>query len=117
VLATRIGLLYGEFVPTDEMLGGWPGLLDLLVAFVSGLAAAYATSRPDLFAALPDVAIAAVAGAADRDLGLAASRGDFVLAYGAFLLFFTDMAARAKCGGCATLATCTSCCRSRRRST
>ncbi|MCK5945209.1 MAG: DUF389 domain-containing protein, partial [Planctomycetes bacterium] len=37
----------GEAVRTPEMLArGWPGLIDLFVAFVSGLAAAYANSRP-----------------------------------------------------------------------
>ena len=64
------GLLTPGFdEPTREMLGrGGPGLLDLSVAFASGLAAAYASSRPGLLAALPGVAIAA----AHRHLGTGA---------------------------------------------
>lgn len=84
----------GELVRTPEMLGrGWPGLLDLFVAFVSGLAAAYANSRPGLVAALPGVAIAAALVPPIATSGLALAAGDLRLAYGAFLLFFTNMVA------------------------
>ena len=84
----------GELVRTPEMLArGWPGLLDLFVAFVSGLAAAYANSRPGLVAALPGVAIAAALVPPIATSGLALSAGDLRLAYGSFLLFFTNMVA------------------------
>ena len=84
----------GELVASSEMLGrGWPGLIDLFVAFVSGLAAAYANSRPSLVAALPGVAIAAALVPPIATSGLALSAGDLRLAYGSFLLFFTNMVA------------------------
>ena len=84
----------GELVRTAEMSArGRPGLLDLFVAFASGLAAAYANSRPGLVAALPGVAIAAALVPPIATSGLALSAGDLELAYGAFLLFFTNMVA------------------------
>jgi uncharacterized hydrophobic protein (TIGR00271 family) len=87
------GLLTPGFdEPTREMLGrGGPGLLDLFVAFASGLAAAYASSRPGLLAALPGVAIAAALVPPIATSGLALSIGDFHLAAGALLLFIINM--------------------------
>lgn len=78
--------------PTREMLArGGPGLLDLFVAFAAGLAAAYASSRPGLIAALPGVAIAAALVPPIATSGLALSLGDFSLALGALLLFGINM--------------------------
>jgi uncharacterized hydrophobic protein (TIGR00271 family) len=78
--------------PSREMLArGGPGLLDLVVAFVAGLAAAYATSRPSLVAALPGVAIAAALVPPIATSGLAFSLGDWRLAVGALLLFGINM--------------------------
>ena len=87
------GLLTPGFEePTREMLGrGGPGMLDLFVAFASGLAAAYASSRPGLLAALPGVAIAAALVPPIATSGLALSLGDFHLAFGALLLFVINM--------------------------
>ncbi|MFK7739174.1 MAG: DUF389 domain-containing protein [Planctomycetota bacterium] len=98
VLAAIVGYCddtSGELrVASDEMLArGWPGLLDLFVAFASGLAAAYAHSRPGLIAALPGVAIAAALVPPIATSGLAFSSGDYELAYGALLLFVTNMVA------------------------
>ena len=95
VLAFLVGLCDESFVsPTTEMTGrGWPGLLALLVAFVSGLAAAYAHARPNLIAAIPGVAIAASLVPPIATSGLAASLGDVGLAYGSMLLFVTNMIA------------------------
>jgi len=92
-----VGLLTGLLTPgfnepTREMLGrGGPGLLDIFVAFASGLAAAYASSRPGLLAALPGVAIAAALVPPIATAGLALSLGDFRLAIGALLLFVINM--------------------------
>ncbi|MBK8978631.1 MAG: DUF389 domain-containing protein [Planctomycetes bacterium] len=95
VIALVVGLCdpgYAE--PTGEMAErGWPGIRDLFVAFVSGLAAAYATSRSSLSAALPGVAIAAALVPPIATSGLAIARGDLVLGYGALLLFVTNMIA------------------------
>ena len=74
--------------PTPEMLArGGPGLLDLFVAFVSGVAAAYASSRPNLLAAIPGVAIAAALVPPIATAGLSLSIGEYRLAFGATLLF------------------------------
>jgi uncharacterized hydrophobic protein (TIGR00271 family) len=78
--------------PTREMLSrGGPGLLDLFVAFAAGLAAAYASCRPGLIAALPGVAIAAALVPPIATSGLALALGDFALAVGALLLFVINM--------------------------
>ena len=94
-LATAVGLASREFVAaTPEMAArDWPQLLDLLVAFVAGLAAAYASGRPGLLAALPGVAIAAALLPPIATSGLALSIRDFDLAIGALLLFGVNMVA------------------------
>ena len=93
VVGALVGLATPGFdEPTREMLGrGGPGLLDLFVAFAAGLAAAYASSRPGLLAALPGVAIAAALVPPIATSGLALSLGDFGLATNAFLLFLINM--------------------------
>jgi len=101
LLGLAVSLLVGALVglatpgfdePTREMLGrGGPGLLDLFVAFASGLAAAYASSRPGLLAALPGVAIAAALVPPIATSGLALSLGNLHLAAGALLLFVINM--------------------------
>jgi len=94
-----VGVLTGVLTPgfdepTREMLGrGGPGILDLVVAFASGLAAAYASSRPGLLAALPGVAIAAALVPPIATAGLALSLGELNLAVGALVLFMVNMVA------------------------
>jgi uncharacterized hydrophobic protein (TIGR00271 family) len=91
------GFMVGLFTlgfeePTREMLArGGPGILDLIVAFAAGLAAAYASSRASLIAALPGVAIAAALVPPIATSGLALSLADFQLAFGALLLFCINM--------------------------
>lgn len=98
LLAFFLGVLVGLFEiyqpPTDEMLSrGSPNFLDLIIAFVSGLAAAYAIGRPNLFSALPGVAIAAALVPPVATAGLGLAQLDFQLAIGALLLFFTNIVA------------------------
>jgi len=96
-VALLVGFLVGLAIPgfdqpTGEMLArGGPGLLDLFVAFASGLAAAYASSRPGLLAALPGVAIAAALVPPIATSGLALSQGDYHLFGNALLLFVINM--------------------------
>lgn len=96
-VALLVGYLVGVVIPgfdqpTEEMLArGGPGLLDLFVAFASGLAAAYASSRPGLLAALPGVAIAAALVPPIATSGLALAQGDYVLFGNALLLFTINM--------------------------
>ena len=93
LVAFLVGLaIPGFHQPTAEMLGrGGPSMLDLFVAFASGLAAAYASSRPGLLAALPGVAIAAALVPPIATSGLALSQGNFDLAFNALLLFLVNM--------------------------
>jgi len=95
VLALILGLvLPGFYEPTPEMLKrNWPSLLDLFVAYVSGLAAAYSSSRPNLLAALPGVAIAAALLPPIATSGLALALWDHDLARGSMLLFLVNMVA------------------------
>jgi uncharacterized hydrophobic protein (TIGR00271 family) len=95
VLAFAVGLLSRDFYePTIEMESrDWPQILDLVVALVSGLAAAYAYSRPGLLAALPGVAIAAALVPPVATSGLAMSIGEYEVAIGALLLFAVNIVA------------------------
>ncbi len=92
-----VGFLVGSLAPgfqepTREMLSrGGPILLDLMVAFAAGMAAAYASTRPNLIAALPGVAIAAALVPPIATAGLALAIGQFDLAVAALLLFGINM--------------------------
>jgi uncharacterized hydrophobic protein (TIGR00271 family) len=92
-LAVGVGFLSGEFqeATTEMSARDWPQFLDLIVAFISGIAAAYASARPNLLAALPGVAIAAALVPPVATAGLATAIGNFDLALGALLLFAINM--------------------------
>ena len=88
-----IGLFYVDREGTQEMLSRTePTLLDLLVATASGVAAAYALCRKNVSAALPGVAIAVALVPPLATVGLFLGIGDVYLAYGASLLFITNLA-------------------------
>ena len=95
VLSLGLGLMQFDFeLATPEMLErGWPGHLELFVAFVAGLAGVYASSRSSLLAALPGVAIAAALVPPIATSGLAFALGDVDLGLGASLLFLTNFVA------------------------
>lgn len=98
LLAMFIGFAMGTIVPhagiTNEMLSrGKPNALDLAVALISGIAAAYATARPNLLGALPGVAIAAALVPPIATSGVALSDGDLLTAAGAAMLFLTNIVA------------------------
>ena len=96
-VALLVGFLVGFLIPgfdqsTAQMEArGGPSMLDLFVAFASGLAAAYASSRPGLLAALPGVAIAAALVPPIATSGLALSQGNLELAGNAGVLFVVNM--------------------------
>ena len=78
--ALVIGFALGVLSPmpslSDELTArGQPTLLDLGIAFFSGLAAAYASARPALSAALPGVAIAAALVPPIATVGVSLSQG------------------------------------------
>ena len=98
LLAFLLGYLTGLCLPTlditEQMRArGSPQVLDLLVAFISGVAAAYAIGRPNLSSALPGVAIAAALVPPIATAGLALAGWEWRLAGGALLLFLTNIVA------------------------
>ncbi|MCB9643973.1 MAG: DUF389 domain-containing protein [Myxococcales bacterium] len=93
-IGTLIGLIAIRLDITAEILArGAPNLLDLLIALLSGTAAAYALARPGLMAALPGVAIAAALVPPIASVGISLSHGQFSVAAGAAFLFFTNLTA------------------------
>jgi len=89
-----IGIFYLDLQGTEEMLSRTgPTLLDLLVAVLSGIAAAYALCRKDMSASLPGVAIAVALVPPVATLGLFIGMAEPALAYGALLLFLANMVA------------------------
>ena len=98
LVALLLALVMGLIIPhaglTGEMLSrGKPNALDLAVALISGIAAAYATARPNLLGALPGVAIAAALVPPIATSGVALAHGDYVTSAGAAMLFFTNIIA------------------------
>ena len=97
--ALAIGFLMGMIASpmtglTPEMAArGGPSLLDMGVAFVSGVAASYCLARPKLGAALAGVAIAAALVPPIATVGIALSFGETAVARGAALLFATNVVA------------------------
>lgn len=79
---------------SSEILSrGGPSLLDLGVAFFSGIAASYCLARPGLASALAGVAIAAALVPPIASCGIALSQGAWPVAQGAGLLFGTNVVA------------------------
>ena len=96
LLALLIGLVLGLLFPipalTPELLArGGPTLLDMGVAFLSGIAAAYCLGRPGLLAALPGVAIAAALVPPVATTGVCFALGEGAIAWRAALLFTTNV--------------------------
>ena len=98
-LSLVIGLFFGFCVPgfrdlTSELLArGSPNLLDLVIALLSGIAAAYATARPGLLGALPGVAIAAALVPPIATAGISLATGHTANGVGAAFLFGTNLVA------------------------
>ncbi len=98
VTAYFLSVLLGFLVPglevSSEMAArGAPRLPDIIIAFLSGMAAVYAMGRPHLVSALPGVAIAAALVPPIATSGLATSLGEITLAAGSALLFLTNIVA------------------------
>jgi uncharacterized hydrophobic protein (TIGR00271 family) len=97
-LALVLAVLIGIFSPfkdlTEEiMMRTQPTLVDLVIAFASGMAGAYAISREEVSAALPGVAISAALVPPLGVAGLGLALGKPQVAGGAFLLFLANIAA------------------------
>ena len=98
LMALLISLMLGlafpipELTPQLEARGG-PTLLDMGVAFLSGIAAAFCLGRPGLLAALPGVAIAAALVPPIATTGVCLALGENAYARGSALLFGTNVVA------------------------
>ena len=96
--ALLIGILLGfwsirgDLTPGMEARGG-PGIPDLIIALLSGIAASYCIARPNLSSALAGVAIAAALVPPIATVGIAVSFGEFGVARGAAILFATNVVA------------------------
>jgi uncharacterized hydrophobic protein (TIGR00271 family) len=93
-----MGLIHMLLMPgiglSHEILArGTPNVLDLLVAFLSGLAAAYALARPGLMGAMAGVAIAAALVPPIGTTGICLAKGEYMVSRGAALLFGTNLVA------------------------
>ncbi len=98
ILAIVMGFLVGQLAPgaaTTPAIQVYsePSILDLVVALVAGTAAAYATSRKEISAALAGVAVAASLTPPLANIGLGLALVDWSIALGAALTFLTNLVA------------------------
>lgn len=77
---------------TQEMVGRIkPSVLDMIVAIISGIAAAYVKNNKKLSATIAGVAIAVALVPPIATAGIALGWGDWAMFYQAFLLFLTNL--------------------------
>ncbi|MEO1856555.1 MAG: DUF389 domain-containing protein [Rubritalea sp.] len=100
VSALVVGYLLGTIAKicgyglTDELIArGAPSVLDLGIAFISGVAASYCLARPKLSGALAGVAIAAALVPPIATTGICLAFGKYQVAQGAAVLFGTNVVA------------------------
>lgn len=105
MMSIGIGALTSHLSLTSEMLArGGPNLLDMVVGFLAGIAAAYSTSRPNLSAALPGVAIAAALVPPIATIGLSLTLQEWENALGASMLFAANVVCIILGAGCSFFA-------------
>ncbi len=93
-IAFILGKIHRTLPLTQELLARTtPNILDLMIALAGGAAGAYATVSPRLSASLVGVAIATALVPPLAACGLCLARGETRLAFGSFLLFFTNFVA------------------------
>ena len=93
-IAWVISWILPEQELTSEVLSRTaPDLKDLIVALAAGTAGAYATVRSDVSSSLPGVAVAVALVPPLASVGIALEVGEQTLAFGAFLLYLTNLAA------------------------
>ena len=99
LLTLTVSFLLGMVTPSRETLApevlsrGEPNVLDLLIALLAAVAATIAMSRPNISGALAGVAIATALVPPLCAVGLSASHGSYTNAFGALLLFGTNLIA------------------------
>lgn len=93
-LSFLIGLMTRKFEITTELSArGTPNVLDLAIAFLSGMAAAYAMSRPKLIGTIVGVAIATALVPPLVTVGISMAHSEWELTLGAAELFLTNVVA------------------------
>lgn len=93
-LSFLIGLATREFEITTELSArGTPNILDLAIAYLSGMAAAYAMSRPKLIGTIVGVAIATALVPPLATVGISMAHGEWQLTLGSAQLFLTNVVA------------------------
>ena len=91
-VSTLIAMMFPQKLITEEMLGRVnPTLLDLAVAILSGMAAAYSKSFKEVMQSLAGVAIAVALVPPLAVAGVGLGQGDLWFFLQAFLLFFTNL--------------------------
>jgi uncharacterized hydrophobic protein (TIGR00271 family) len=98
VIGALLSFMMGLIVPLDELplevlARGDPDIVDMMIAFVSGMAAAYAVSRESVAEAIVGVAIAAALVPPLACVGIMLSEGSIVKAEGALTLLITNVTA------------------------
>ena len=78
---------------TEVLARTQPDIKDLVVALAAGTAGAYATVRSDVSSSLPGVAVAVALVPPLGAVGIALEQGETRLAYGALLLYITNLTA------------------------
>ncbi len=91
-IAYTIGYLQPEFNITPEMYARTaPNVMDLIIAVSGGLAGSYAIMDKKIDAAVVGVAIATALVPPLATCGLLSAKGEYPLATGSFILFFTNV--------------------------
>lgn len=102
-LSVLFGWMYGPDISsvTNTQVASRiaPTLVDLVIAVAAGGAGAFALSRPDVSDSLPGVAVAIALVPPLAVVGLMVSQSDWGAAWGASLLFLTNMVAILLVGG------------------
>lgn len=101
VIVVVLGLCFSLFVATPQSLAGnsqvvgrtSPSLMDMIAALATGFAGGFAMCRKDLSAVLPGVAIAISLVPPLGVVGVTAGQGQWDDAFGAFMLFLSNVLA------------------------
>jgi uncharacterized hydrophobic protein (TIGR00271 family) len=99
LLTLGVSFLIGIITPagatlSDEVLArGAPNVLDLLIAVFAAAAATFAMARPNISGAIAGVAIATALVPPVCAVGISLAHGEWLNAFGAFALFFTNLIA------------------------
>lgn len=93
-IAYAISTILPDVALSDEVLARTrPDVRDLVVALAAGAAGAYATVRRDVSSSLPGVAVAVALVPPLGTVGISLEAGETDLAFGALLLYVTNLAA------------------------